>query len=244
LRRDRLLSCLVLACLLLVSILAEARVYRWTDSRGVEHFSNRIEEAPPAVRETLETVASESPSRLNVIPGLSSAGRVGGSGAEASRLPSFSPLPDRAALEWVDQVRGPVLLFTAAASFVLLGILLALLTLALLVACRMVGQEPPVFRKAYGIVVVQFLAGLAMGPGMVVVLGEPEVTTLGEGLRLQALQAGVLLLVNAGVLRALLCDSFPRSLGLALVATLVLLALAFLLGLGVVCAGGVFALGG
>ena len=214
--RDRLIARLVLAALLLASIDAEARVYRWSDGRDVGHFSYRS--------------------------GLAGGGSSVQANTSYPPLPIFAPFPDRAAQEWIGQVRGPLLLLTAVLSFALLGFLLALLSVALLVACRMVGQDPPAFRKAYGIVVVQFLAGLAVGPGIIVALGEPELQSLGEGLLLQASQACIILLVNVAVLRVLLCDSFPRALGLTVVANLVLLLLAFLLGLGIVCAGGVFAL--
>ena len=134
--------------------------------------------------------------------------------------------------------------FALIATLFVLGIVLAFVTVALLVSCRLVGQETPGFRKAYGIAIVQFLAGLVAGPGVVLVVGEPEAGSLGSVLRMQLVNAAVLLLLNAIVLRALLCESFPRALGLAFVVNLVLLGLGVVIGLAVVtCAGGAALLG-
>ena len=67
---------------------------------------------------------------------------------------------------------------------------------------------------------------------------------MGGLLRLQAVNMGIFLLVHAAVLRGMLCDSMGKSIGLAIVVNLVVLGLAFLLGLGfVMCAGGAALLG-
>jgi len=79
----------------------------------------------------------------------------------------------------------------------------------------------------------------------VVVFGEPNISDLGGALRLQAINMGIFLLVHSVVLRGMLCNSMGKSIGLAIVVNLVVLGLAFLLGLGfVMCAGGAALLGG
>ena len=215
---------------------ASAAIYRWVDDRGITHFSDRPEDVPPAFRDQIRdlTPELEASSPVNVLPGLHGAAE-----GEAAETPSAPPKVDPfQARRMLDQMAGPMKLVAVVAGLVAMGLGCALLALALLVGCRMVGQESPGFRKAYGIVLVQSIAGLLVGPGVIVVAGGPDVSSLGGLLRLQMIQLGVFLVVNAAVLRAMLCDGFGRALGLAVVMNLVLLLFGFAFIVFAVCAGG------
>jgi len=219
---------------------AHAEIYGWVDERGVPHYSDRIEDVPPGFRDQIDPVdleALEDSSPLNVIPGLGSF--LGGEDSEEGEA-KFEPNTDAfEAQRFAEQFQGPMLLVGGAIGLVMLGLVLAVATWVLLISCGLVGQESPGFKKGYGIVVVQFLAGAALAPGVVVVLGPPDGSSLGELLGFQLAQGIVSLAVSAMVLRAMLCDTVPRAIGLAIVVTLVAFALGAMIGLGVItCAGG------
>jgi hypothetical protein len=235
---------------------ASAKIYHWVDSAGTPHFSDRVEDVPPAYRDQIEDYQEEleASSRVNIIEGLNqpdpSSGAAPGEGTDwgagPTAMPDIGQLPDFASdpTAFVEKIRGPMIAIVVVLSLLLLGFILAFMAMALLLSCRLIGQASPGFAKAYGIVIVQFLAGLVVGPGVVVIFGQPDVTDLGGMLRLQAINLGVLLLVHAVVLRGMLCDSMGKSIGLALVVNLVVIGLGFLLGLGfAMCAGGAAILG-
>ncbi len=256
-RQTWLLTGVVLVLVLLMDAGGvSAKIYHWVDGAGTPHFSDRVEDVPPAYRDQIEDYQEEleANSRVNIIEGLNqtgpSSGAAPGKGADKRARPSAMPeignLPDFASdpTEFVEKLRGPMIAIVVVLSLVLLGFILAFMSMALLLSCRFVGQASPGFAKAYGIVIVQFLAGLVVGPGVVVIFGQPVVSDLGGALRLQAINMGVLLLVHAVVLRGMLCDSMGKSIGLALVVNLVVLGLGLLLGIGfAMCAGGAALLG-
>ncbi len=225
---------------------AGAEIYHWTDERGIDHYSDREEDVPEAFREPILSEAPEAPAGpadfLSELSEAFSAQAEEGSSGTDTGPAADAPFEMQRMME---RFEGPMLLVAGLAGFAVLGFVLAFVTLALLVACRMVGQESPGFRKAYGVVLVQFLAGLVVGPGVVVVLGQPEATDLGAVAKVQAINFVAMLFVNAAVLRAMLCDGFPRSLGLAIVVNLVLLFFGIVLVVGAItCAGGAALMGG
>lgn len=242
---------LVLASLVSVETLS-ARIYHWVDGAGTPHFSDRAEDVPPAYRDQILDYQEEleQSSRVTIIEGSrppdTAPDRGGEMAGPPSAMPQIGELPDFAADpgEMLDRLKGPMMALAVVLTLVVLGILFAFMTMALLVGCRLVGQESPGFKKAYGIVIVQFLAGLVAGPGAIVIFGQPNVVDLGGLLRLQAINLGIFLLVHAAVLRGMLCDSIGKALVLAIVVNLVVLVMGFLLGFGfAMCAGGAALLG-
>jgi len=212
---------------------------------------------PPAHRDQIGDYQEELERRrqVNIIEGLNQPSPYLGAEADegvaysppSSAIPEIEQLPGFAAdpAEMFERLRGPMMVLAVALSLVVCGFLCAFMAMALLMGCRLVGQQSPGFKKAYGIVIVQFIAGLVAGPGVVAVFGDSNVSDLGGVLRLQAINMGVFLLVHSAVLRGMLCDSMGKSIALALVVNLVVLGLAFLLGLGIVmCAGGAALFGG
>jgi hypothetical protein len=229
---------------------ASAKIYHWVDAAGTPHFSDRAEEVPPAYRDQIRDfeVELERSSPVNIIEGLNQRSQPGVPpqeevefGYPPAAIPEMEELPGFAAdpTEMLQRMAGPMMAVMVVLMLVFLGFAFAFLAMALLVGCRLVGQESPGFKKAYGIVIVQCLAALVAGSGVVAISAVPSSANL------QAINMGVSLLVHAAVLRGMLCDTMGKSIALAIVVNLVLLALAFLLGLGVVmCAGGAALLGG
>lgn len=257
LRRPWLALCLALVLAPLVSVeTISARIYHWVDEAGTPYFSDRVEDVPAAYRDQILDYQEEldQSSRVNIIEGLNQTTRPsnaeGDRGVEmvppSSVIPEIGELPDFAAdpAEMLERLKGPMMALAVVLTLVVCGFLCAFMAMALLMGCRLVGQESPGFKKAYGIVIVQFLAGLVAGPGVIAVFGQPNVADLGGLLRLQAVNMGIFLLVHAAVLRGMLCDSIGKSIVLAIVVNLVVLILGFLLGFGfAMCAGGAALLG-
>jgi hypothetical protein len=208
----------------------DERIYRWEDARGVPHFSDRAEDVPPAYRHQLGLSDPEVPAHRPP-EGAAEAARGGPEEAAVPAWKRFGDGPGRA----LEDASTSLLVGGALAALVLAGLGMAFGAVVLLVACRLVGQESPGFRKAYGIVIVQFLAGLVVSPGVVVVLGPAQ--SLSGLLGIQAVNAVATLGVHAAILRAMLCESFGRALGLALVVVLVSFVLGLVLGLGFVTCG-------
>jgi hypothetical protein len=256
-RHPWLLTCFAVPLVLLaVAGTVSAKIYHWTDEAGTPHFSDRAEDVPAAYRDQIGDYAEtlEKTRRVNIIEGLNAPNAYPSAEAEEGvehspppfAVPEIGEFPGFAAdpTEMLDRLRGPMIALAAVLTLIVCGFLFAFLAMALLIGCRLVGQESPGFKKAYGIVIVQFLAGMVAGPGVVAVFSEPNVADLGSLLRLQALSMGVFLLVHAAVLRGMLCDSIGKSIGLAIVVNLVLLGLGVLFGLGIfMCAGGAAVLG-
>lgn len=238
---------------------ASAKIYHWIDSAGTPHFSDRAEDVPPAYRHQIRDYEAEfeRDRGVNSIGGLNQPRPEPGARAKQEEefghppaaIPEMDQLPGFAAdpTEMLERIKGPMMVLAVVLTLVVFGFVFAFMAMALLVGCRFVGQESPGFKKAYGIVIVQFLAGLVAAAGLdaVAVFGEPSVSDLGGVLRLQAINMGMFLLVHSAVLRGMLCDSMGKSITLAIVVNLVVLALALLLGLGMVmCAGGAALFGG
>jgi hypothetical protein len=256
-RRNRwLLTCPAVPLLLAFSVTVSAKIYHWTDEAGTPHFTDRAEDVPAAYRDQIGDYSEEleKTSRVNIIEGLNPPSAYPGAeaeqeaeyGAPPSAVPEIGELPGFAAdpTEMLDRLRGPMIAVAIVLTLIVCGFLFAFMAMALLIGCRLVGQQSPGFKKAYGIVIVQFLAGMVAGPGVVAVFGEPNVGDLGSLLRLQALNMGIFLLVHAAVLRGMLCDSLGKSIGLAIVVNLVVLGLGVLFGLGIfMCAGSAAILG-
>lgn len=242
---------LILGFLTAAGVVSAKKIYHWTDETGTPHFTDRPENVPSGYRYEVGdyNATLEQSGRVTIIEGRSGPGEEQGATSEEPArqeypplvVPELSEIPQFAAdpNEMLDRLKGPMMATAVVIGLVVFGFLFAFAAMCLLVGCRLVGQESPGFRKAYGVVIVQWLAGLVAGPGMVAIVGQPNLTDPGTLMRLQALNLGVMLLANAAVLRGMLCDSMGKSLGLALVENLVLLVMALLLGLGVaLCAGG------
>jgi hypothetical protein len=238
---------LLLLAVLLGAAQADARIYQWIDAAGTRHYTDRAEEVPPAFRDQLELDEPvEEGGAGALLPRLEL--MLGGAGDDApgeeaeDAAPAFESFEGFDAFDaqrLLDRFSGPALAGAVFGFLFVIGFVVAFCAFALLAACRLVGQESPGFKKAYGITLVQIFAGMVAAPGVVVALGQPDLQDVGAVVRWQALQAGVLLLVNAIVLRAMLCDSGGRALGLAVVVNLVLLGFGIVLGLAAVtCAGG------
>ena len=256
-QRQLWLSTFLALALALLAGTASAKIYHWIDETGTPHFTDRVEDVPAAYRHQILDFEDklERSSPVNIIEGLNQPTPHPGASADGeaelgyppSAIPDMGQLPGFAAdpAEMLERLRGPMVVLAVVLALVVFGFLFAFMSMALLVGCRLVGQDSPGFKKAYGIVIVQFLAGMVAGPGVVVVFGEPNISDLGGALRLQAINMGIFLLVHSVVLRGMLCNSMGKSIGLAIVVNLVVLGLAFLLGLGfVMCAGGAALLGG
>jgi len=256
-QRHLWLSIFLALALALLAGTATAKIYHWVDENGTPHFTDRVEDVPAASRYQIRDFGEEleRSSPVNIIEGLNPPWPYPGAPADEeaefgyppSAIPEMGQLPGFAAdpTEMLERLKGPMMALAVVMALVLFGFLFAFMTMALLVGCRLLGQESPGFKKAYGIVIVQFLAGLVAAPGVVVVFGEPNISDLGGVLQLQAINMGVFLLVHSVVLRGMLCNSMGKSIGLAIVVNLVVLGLALLLVLGIVmCAGGAALLGG
>jgi len=251
-------ACLVLGLLLASSLTAglaqvsHAEIFRWTDSQGRPHFSDRPEDVPPAARHALgldrpPAAAKSRPSKdaggqgfeLPLLPGIA------GDEAPASGPQPNAKTPEAArARKAIRALEGPALAVAIAAGLVVLGLFVAFGALALLTGCRVVRRESPGFRRAYGIVIVQMLAALVVEPSLVVAAGQSETGNLSGLLHFQGFSLLGLWVAHAAVLRGMLCEGIGQALGLALVVDLVTFGLGVVLVLGVLfCAGGAAVLG-
>jgi hypothetical protein len=220
---------------------AAARIYQWVDEAGTPHYSDRAEDVPPEFRDQFENEAQGAPvDRVRDLEAMFR--RPAGpepsddDAAGAAEAPALDPFD---AQEMLDQLEGPVLVGAAVGFVFVLGLVVAFGALALLLACRVISHESPGFKKAYGITLVQIFAGMVAAPGLVVVMGRPDLSSVGDLVAMQAVQATLMLLVNAVVLRAMLCETTGRAVVLALVVNIVLLVLGIGLAVGIVtCAGG------
>jgi hypothetical protein len=238
---------LVVAALALPS-LASAAVYRWVDEAGITHYSDRIEDVPPALRGAYMEGDSHVPAGGNfqLVPGLNGPQ----TGPDGKPLPAAQqrPLDEKALMDLAAAARedgGPspdAILAALGGSIALaLGIGVALLlvgiavaALFLVLACRLCREEKPRFARAFGTATLQILAAIPVGLVLFLILGPPP-----HGVALQAGQAGVGFLVNAGVVRGLLVPSFGKAALVTLVATVLTIAvsialvgIAFVAGLG------------
>lgn len=213
---------------------ASAAIYKWIDEKGTSHYTDRIEEVP---REFLPDAMSQGEldkipfnqlDGLNVLPGEAD-------GTDAGTVPlSADPAEMQAQLDAFIDSAGPGLMAGfALAAIVFAGLVFAVMAWMLLIACRVVGEEGPGFKKAYGIVIVQTLAGLLAAPGLILVAGQPDPTDMGAALRFQMASVALSVIINALVLRGMLTDSATRALVLAVVTILVSIGIGLVLGLGV-----------
>lgn len=218
-----------------------AQIYRWVDSNGTPHFTDRPEEVPPAFRDQLagNEALADGPfagmgvfDGLDILPGEADGTTVGQTPAGGGN-PQLSGEMAEHAQAWLKTAGAAVMAGVIFFGLVMVGLFVALSALFLLLGCRVVGQERPGFKKAYGIVLVQMLAGALVGPGVVLVAGPGEATDVGGVATYQLASFGLGLLVNALVLRGMLTDSFLRALGIAVVTMLIILGVGLALGIGV-----------
>ena len=226
------------ALLVLVSVLAaqgtSAAIYKWVDEAGTPHFTDRIEEVPPEfLREAMSPEElGEAPFNqiegLNVLPGEAD-------GTDAGQMPVVTdPSEMQAQLEgWLENAGGGLLAGIVLGTLVVAGIGFAFMAALLLLACKVVGEDSPGFKKAYGIVIVQTLAGLLATPGLILIAGTPDPTDLGGSLRVQLASMALSVIVNALVLRGMLTDTATRALVIAVVTLLVTFGIGIALGVGV-----------
>ncbi len=228
---------------------AAAEIFRWVDSSGTPHFSDRAEDVPPEYRDQLENGGAPAPegrSRFVVVPGLNpelpedgtavrpideaafeaeamaALGGMGkGQGGSGGGLPDFGSLLKAGA---------PVVAGVIVGVLVAIVIGLAIAVVILRVSCRICGEEPPAFGKGMGIVLLQTLAVSALGVLVgLLVMG----SGVAGGLEVQGAQFGAGVLIQAGVLRGMLIESYGKSLAVTAVAIGIQLAIGFALGLGI-----------
>ncbi|MDJ0868298.1 MAG: DUF4124 domain-containing protein [Myxococcota bacterium] len=233
---------------------ASAEIYRWVDENGTPHFTDQIEEVPPEHRPRTGDAADATPSRgsLNVVAGLhprpAPAAPMPGAAAAPAGGAATQPLaalqggePDFGALlSAVGAVSSAGIAALLIGAVVVFAISLLLLAAFLKLGCRVCGQDPPALGKAMGICAVQMVAGFLIGIVLALLLGVGPADP-GRALQMQALNFGVGFLANAAVLRAMLCDSFGKSLVIALVTMLIALAVGVGLGLAAALLVAVFA---
>lgn len=230
----RLLPSVVLLGLVLGVSPARAEIYHWVDERGTPHYTDRSEEVPPQFLHQTMTggeigrIPSNPLDGLNLLPGA-------GDGTDTGRTPpSFDPanLQSPEALKAYIESAGAVLMAGAVfVALVMIGLLFAFAAWVLLLACRVVGRDSPGFKKAYGIVIVQTLAGALAAPGLVVLAGEPA--DLGGAIAVQIAGLALAVGVNALVLRAMLTESVWRAFVLAVVALLLVLGIGLVAGISI-----------
>ncbi len=228
------LLALALGFVLALAAPASAAIYKWVDENGTTHYTDRIEGVPPEFRpdamsqDDLASIPFNQLDGLNVLPGEAD-------GTDAGTVPmSADPAELQAQLDaFLEGAGASLLAGFALALLVMAGLVFALMAWMLLIACRVVGEDSPGFKKAYGIVIVQTLAGMLAAPGMILVAGTPDPTDVGAALRFQAATVALSVMINALVLRGMLTDSATRALVVAVVTILVSLGIGLVLGLGV-----------
>ena len=221
----RLLPSVVLLGLVLGVSPGGAEIYRWVDEHGTPHYTDRSEEVPPHF---LHQGSPAQLDELNLLPGAGDGTDTGFS------LPDFDAvnLDSPEALKAYVENAGAVLMAGAVfVALVLIGLLFAFAAWVLLLACRVVGQDSPGFKKAYGIVIVQTLAGALAAPGLVVLAGEPADLAGAIAVQVAGLALGVV--VNALVLRGMLTESVSRAFTLAVVALLLVFGIGLVAGIGI-----------
>ncbi len=237
------------AALVLVSLVvglspASAEIYGWVDAQGTSHYTDRVEEVPAEARdralgaEQLAEIPFNEIEGLDVLPGEAD-------GTDAGRSPALRGASPAELKQWLAGAGVAVLVEAALSALVMFGLVIAFGALLLQWACRLVGQEISGFKKAYGIVIVQMLAGALAAPGLVLVAGVPDSSDLAATLRLQVGGMALSFLVNALVLRGMLTRTLPRAFGVAAVTVLLTLAVGLVLGvlvaIGLPLLGAIFA---
>ncbi|MBW2242709.1 MAG: DUF4124 domain-containing protein [Deltaproteobacteria bacterium] len=216
---------------------ASAEIYRWVDANGTPHYTDRAEEVPPGFREQLLGRGSPGSPQNNSFDGLAllpgeADGTSAGQAPEGWQTPEMPGELAEQAQVWLETAGAALIGGLIFMGLVAFGLFVAISALFLLMGCRVVGQERPGFKKAYGIVLVQLLAGALVAPGLVLVAGPGESTGLGGLVAYQAVSASLGILVNALVLRGMLTDSFLRALGIAVVTMLIIIGIGITLGVG------------
>ena len=233
-RRAAALGALALGVVLALAAPGGAAIYKWVDEKGTTHYTDRIEGVPPEFRpdamsqDDLATIPFNQLDGLNVLPGEAD-------GTDAGTLPmSTDPAEMQAQLDaFIEEAGASLMAGFALAVLVMAGLVFALMAWMLLIACRVVGEDGPGFKKAYGIVIVQTLAGMLAAPGMILVAGTPDPTDMGAAIRFQAATVALSVIINALVLRGMLTDSASRALVLAVVTILVSIGIGLVLGVGI-----------
>ncbi|MDP6540990.1 MAG: DUF4124 domain-containing protein [Planctomycetota bacterium] len=230
----RLLPSIVALGLLLATTPAGAEIYRWVDESGTTHYTDRSEGVPPQFRrhaltgDEIGRIPFNQLDGLNVLPGAAD-------GTDAGETPpSFDPanLDNVEALKTYIEGAGAVVFGAAVfAALALIGLFFAFSAWVLLLACKVVGQDSPGFKKAYGIVIVQTLAGALAAPGLVVLAGEPS--DLRGAIAVQGAGMVLGLVVNALVLRGMLTQSVPRAFVIAVVSLLLVFGIGLVAGIGI-----------
>ncbi len=251
------LAWLVLAAGLLATP-AGAKLYRWVDSGGTTHYTDRAEEVPPRYRDQL---ADDHPgyepgsgtASFVVVPGID--GRPDENGkAKALDEDAYqaranealagqrkdSPWSSSRALPDLGELLeggAPVIAGLIAGALVAIALVLLVSVVILKASCYFCGEPAPGWGKGMGVVLIQTLGAGATGflIGLLVPQGP-------GGYEVQAGQFAVGFLVNAAVLRSMLLDSFPKALAVVAVAMLIQLVLGLVLGLAVAMSLGLAAL--
>lgn len=226
-RMIRLAAALAWCALVIGSALASAEIYRWTDERGVERFSDRIEDVPEAHRGDV-TRALRAEERI------APAAPVATPGAQEPPIRPLPSPPGAAEVElpaWSEHIVGLGLAVAVLAALVGIGLWLLLAAFALRLACRVVGEEVPAFGRAVAVSAVQLVVGIAAGGVLVGAVLAGLVDAASPAF--QGLQLLATFLVNATVVRAMLALSLGRALVVALLALVIAVVIGVLAGIAI-----------
>ena len=204
---------------------AKAAIYKYTDDYGVTHYSDSYGSVPEAYRDQVRDVAPEMENMtgFNVVEGLNGGGAAGQSSDPA--MPMASGFPSG---EMLGAILGGLGIGVILILLVAIPIVLAVGGLILQLACRLAGADSPGLGRAVAILVVQGLAGAAVGAvssGFVMALGVDEDPTLGASLGIGGASFILSWLVNAAVLTGMMDCDFPRALWVCVVHTLLIFVL-------------------
>ncbi len=212
--------------------------YRWQDDRGRSHFSDNYYEVPPQYRDQIEQspASFEDQAGVSVVEGLderyvpkdpnrAASREPAGVGFDLAKLKELQASPR----EMLAQV--PAWMFVVVALAAALGLLLFLLLAAAVLryACSILNEEPPGWLKAMGITLMQGVLGaVAQGTLQVALFSDPAAAVTPARLfALLGLNTLVGLMINVAVLRGMVTESIGKAIGIQVL----VIVLAFCLGL-------------
>ena len=226
---------------------AAAQIFHWVDDTGTSHYTDRLEEVPPRYRNDVADI--EEALREETVNQAS--GRVDPVAPAAHQEPEEPALPegfDPAALEELQAMMeqdggiarmlgamGAGLIVLGLLGFLVgIGVVTAFSSLMLILACRLVGAEPPGFVKGMGIAGAQLVANVAVGVVLALVIGLER----SQGAAFQGASFAWSFVIYAGLLHALHGTGFGTSLLVSVVATVLAVGVGIVFVLLAVCAGG------
>ena len=145
---------LALALVLLVGAgTVSAKIYHWTDKAGTPHYSDCPEDVRPRTGTRSRTTRRSwrRAAGVNIIEGLNHRAHTPGAEAEEGvetiprppRFPRSCEFPGLAAdpTKMLNRLKGPMVALAVVLTLIVFGFLFAFMAMALLIGCRLVGQE-------------------------------------------------------------------------------------------------------